>query len=130
MKFELIVSIFSLVVSVIAFYSVRKQNMLNIESSAFSMVMSAQSAIAENLYDKDNSADVNSLIEIYLSNLNYASSLYFNKEINRKRFLSLFKSDIYNVFKLESFLKILNDNYDDFVYLRKMQAHIVEKDKR
>lgn len=125
---DIILSIVTISISVIAWRTSYKANRTTIESSAFNMINNAKSILDKAIVETPNGElkDFSPLIEDYLTTLNYACSLYDDKKINRKRFRVLYSQDIITLFSVGSFQKILNKNPNDFTFLRRIHVVITE----
>ena len=125
---DIVLSIVTIIISIIAWRTGYKANRTTIESSAFNMINNSKSILDKMLVETPNGEmkDFSPLIEDYLITLNYACSLYYDKKINRKRFRILYSQDILTLFSAESFQKILNKNPNDFTFLRRIHVTITE----
>ena len=104
--FDSVLSAAAVVVSIVVFISNKKSNQTTFELGIYQMIQTAKINLDNKIYnliDKDKDLEyvstvINPPIETYLDTLNSACSLYFSKELNRKRFDSLYLNDITNIF--------------------------------
>lgn len=116
-------------VAIISWISSKSINKVNIESSAFSMLNNTKMSLDNALPQCENIEEIKPLMEDYLTVFNYVCSLFNVKKRGGKRFRTLYSLDIKNIFGNEDFMEILNDDSENYIYLRKAHVDIIEREK-
>ena len=134
--FDSVLSAAAVVVSIVVFISNKKSNQTTFELGIYQMIQTAKINLDNKIYnliDKDKDLEyvstvINPPIETYLDTLNRACSLYFSKELNRKRFDSLYLNDITNIFSNKVYEKVLEES--ELYYLKKFYKEIIKNSNR
>ena len=116
---SIIISSFAALISLIALLHSFFSHRLTLEQNVSSLIFTSKIALDSKLVNNsiDEIRTLKPLIEDYLNSLNYACSLYKGLKINRKRFRNLYKNDILNLHKYNSYSQVLKDNSDSFTYI-------------
>lgn len=131
-----VLSAAAVVVSIVVFISNKKSNQTTFELGIYQMIQTAKINLDNKIYnliDKDKDLEyvstvINPPIETYLDTLNSACSLYFSKELNKKRFDSLYLNDITNIFSNKVYEKVLEES--ELYYLKKFYKEIIKNTNR
>ena len=128
-NWEMLLSILTIALSLIAWLTSYRHNRFYLESTAFNLIHNAKSVLDKETLKANSEINYAPLIEDYVNALNYSCSLYIENKINKKRFKVLYKEDIIIIFTEKVFQDVLNKNIQDFTYLREVYLEIVKTSK-
>jgi hypothetical protein len=142
---DIILSLCTILISVIVFLYSRKANRTAFEINIYQLIQESKinldseirSIINDNKSGMTEAADLNDYLKVavmppmetYLNALENACAFYYSKDINRKRFLSMFAQDILNVFKSNVYQNLLKGS-KNFLNLKRLHKELTGRGKR